>query len=182
MSTVLEYPQTELAETDYHAFNLAVWERLQADPVLADLDYRIETDRHGQLVMSRPPPPPHGNKQGEIARCLGNLRPGGKIITECPITTREGVKVVDIAWCSNEVWERLGGRTCFFEAPEICVEVVSPGNTRGELAEKKMLYFEEGAREVWFCDREGRMAFSVSGDDDPRKLSGLVPGFPLAIE
>ena len=40
MSTVLEYPETELAETDYHAFNLAVWERLSDDPVLVDLDFR----------------------------------------------------------------------------------------------------------------------------------------------
>ena len=45
--TVLEYPATELAATDYHAFNVAVCEKPSADPAIAALDFRIETDRPG---------------------------------------------------------------------------------------------------------------------------------------
>ena len=44
MSTVLVYPDTELVETDYHAFNTRLWDRLVADQSLAALDFRIETD------------------------------------------------------------------------------------------------------------------------------------------
>jgi hypothetical protein len=60
MGTVLGFPATELAESDYHAFNLAVWQKLLADPALAALDFRIETDRHGQMITSPPPAPIHG--------------------------------------------------------------------------------------------------------------------------
>ena len=91
MSTVLDYPATELADTDYHAFNLAVWERLVGDAALAALDFRIETDRHGQMIMSPTPAPSHGNKQSRLARYLGNLIPSGEVVSECPVSTREGV-------------------------------------------------------------------------------------------
>jgi Uma2 family endonuclease len=181
MSTVLDYPATELADTDYHAFNLAVWERLVGDAALAALDFRIETDRHGQMIMSPPPAPSHGNKQSRIARYLGNLIPAGEVVSECPISTREGVKAADVAWCSTERWERYGDEVCFLECPEICVEVWSPSNTRGELAEKKALYFEEGAKEVWFCEKDGVMRFFHGPEGEAAERSVLVPEFPTRI-
>jgi len=181
MSTVLEYPQTELAETDYHAFNLALWDRLGADSALAALDFRIETDRHGQMIMSPPPAPSHGNKQSNIAYWLKHWLKIGNVISECPISTRLGVKVADVAWCSTAIWERLGDRSCFLESPEICVEVLSPSNTSGEMAEKKALYFEEGAKEVWICDREGRMEFYESAEGEARTRSKLAPEFPAEV-
>lgn len=181
MSTVLEHPATELADTDYHAFNLAVWKRLVADPVLAALDFRVETDRHGQMIMSPPPAPSHGNKQSEIAYWLRRMLDLGKVVSECPVSTREGVKAVDVAWCSAELWERYGGGVCFLECPEICVEVWSPSNTRGELAEKKALYFEEGAKEVWFCERDGAMRFFTGPEAEAGDRSVLVPEFPTQI-
>lgn len=181
MSTVLEHPATELAETDYHAFNQALWEKLVADPELARLDFRIETDRHGQMIMSPPPAPSHGSYQSRIIRLLGNLTSSGEVISECPISTRAGVKAADVAWCSPLLWQRYGKEVCFLEAPEICVEVASPSNTRGELEEKKRLYFEEGAREVWICDREGRMRFFLSPDAAAGEHSSLLPEFPQQI-
>lgn len=182
MSTVLEHPATELADTDYHAFNLALWRLLVHDPALAALDFRVETDRHGQMIMSPPPAPSHGHKQSEIARLLGNLRPQGKVITECPVSTREGVKAIDVAWCSAELWQRHGAGVCFLESPQICVEVWSPCNTRSELTEKMSLYFEEGAREVWFWLDDGRMRFFTGPDDDGAGRSALMPEFPPCIE
>jgi len=97
MSTVLESPEIELSETDHHAFNLAVWERLVNDPALAALPYRVETDRFGQMLMSPPPAPSHGNKQSKIAMLLGQLMTDGEVISECPVSTREGVKAIDVA-------------------------------------------------------------------------------------
>jgi len=37
------------------AFNLERWRELLADRVLARLPHRIETDRHGHILMSLPP-------------------------------------------------------------------------------------------------------------------------------
>ena len=181
MSTVLEHPATELAETDYHAFNQALWEKLVADPELARLDFRIETDRHGQMIMSPLPAPSHGSYQSRIIRLLGNLTSSGEVISECPISTRAGVKAADVAWCSAMLWQRYGQEVCFLESPEICVEVASPSNTRGELEEKKGLYFEEGAKEVWICDRDGSVRFFHGPDEAAREESALVPEFPGSV-
>ena len=181
MSTVLEYPDTELADTDYHAFNLAVWERLLADPALAALEFRIETDRHGQMIMSPPPAPSHGSKQSRIAYHLHRLVPTGEVISECPVSTREGVKAVDVAWCSAKKWERFGSEACFLECPEIGVEVWSPCNTRGELEEKNRLYFEAGAEEVWFCERDGATRFFHGPGEAAANHSKKVPEFPVTM-
>jgi hypothetical protein len=37
------------------AFNLKRWRQLLADPELARLPFRVETDRHGHILMSPPP-------------------------------------------------------------------------------------------------------------------------------
>lgn len=179
MSTVLQPPEIDLAETDQHAFNRAVWDRLSRDPVLAALDYRIETDRHGQIIMSPLPAPSHGSKQSEIARLLGNQMKSGKVVTECPISTAEGVKGADVAWCSGEIWERLEGASCFTECPELAIEVVSPANTKREIEEKKALYFESGAQEVWICGVDGMIRiWDAHGE---LSTSKLFPEFPAQI-
>ena len=40
-------------------------------------------------------------------------------------------------------------------APEVCIEVVSGSNMRKEMNEKRPLYFEAGAEEVWIVSTEG---------------------------
>ena len=43
------------------AFNLRRWGELLADRELAKVEGRIETDRHGHIIMSPPPAPSHGD-------------------------------------------------------------------------------------------------------------------------
>jgi Uma2 family endonuclease len=159
MSTVLENADQATAFRNHHDFNRAVWDRLVADPEVAKLDWRIETDEHGQIIMSPPPAPSHGHFQSEVAWHLRNRKPGGKVVTECPISTRKGVKAADVAWCSLEIWHSVDEQSCFTQSPEICVEILSPSNTRSEIAEKKALYFEEGAIEVWLVSADGTVQF-----------------------
>ena len=181
MSTLLESPLTDLAETDRHAFNVAVWERLQADPYFGTVDFRIETDEHGQVIMSPPPSPSHGSKQSRISHLLRNLMDQGEVICECPISTSKGVKGADVAWCSETLWNRCGNASCFVECPELCIEVLSPSNTGSEISEEKMLYFEAGALEVWICDEEGRLTFFV-GEEETIEQSNVFPGFALHLQ
>ncbi len=67
-------------------------------------------------------------------------------------------------------------------APEICVEVCSPGNTERQLDEKRDWYFDAGAEEVWRCDSGGRMAFFLkeAPSEDAGK-SKLCPEFPAIV-
>lgn len=59
------------------AFNLRRWAEVLADPDLAHLPHRIETDRHGHILMSPPPAPAHGDRESEIIFQLKTLLPEG---------------------------------------------------------------------------------------------------------
>ena len=180
MASVLE--TAELLDCgDQTAFNLAVWNKVLADSFLAGLPHRIESDRYGQIIMSPPPAPEHGRVQFAAGERLHRLLASGEIITECPVSTSEGVKLVDVAWISAERWQAQRSQVCFTRAPEICIEIVSPGNTRRELIEKKDLYFAAGADEVWFCHRDGRMEFFRNESPEAPASSALCPAFPQRL-
>src|SRR5947209_20020295 len=130
-------------------FNLRRWAEIVDDPELGRIEGRIETDRYGYIIMSPPPAPRHGSFQSRIAYLLQTLIHHGRTLTECPISTADGVKAADVAWASSRCLRELGNRVCFPRAPEICVEVLSPRNTKAEIEEKKALYLDAGAQEVW---------------------------------
>jgi len=163
-------------------FNLRRWDELLADRELAKIEGRIETDRYGHVIMSPPPAANHGAFQYRIARLLDDLMRRGRVFTECPVSTADGVRAADVAWASPERVKELGNRTCFPHAPEICVEVLSPGNSDAEIEEKKALYFEAGAGEVWVCGILGDMKFFSAADSPAMVVSILCPEFPSRIE
>ncbi len=164
------------------AINLRRWDELLADAELARFEGRIETDRHGHVIMSPPPAPAHGRHQARIAHLLQTLLPRGAVLTECPVSTADGVKGADVAWASPAALGRLGNRGCFPEAPEICIEVLSPGNTEAEVNEKVALYFDAGAQEVWLCAASGAMRFLARGNPGPLDHSRLCPRFPAQVD
>jgi len=92
------------------AFNLKRWRQLLADPELARLPYRVETDRHGHILMSPPPTPAHGKKQNRIGTLLEQFLPNGHVVTECPVSTPDGVKAIDVAWLAPERGEEADYR------------------------------------------------------------------------
>ena len=161
--------------------NLARWTAVLADPELAKLSYRVETDQHGHLVMTPPPAPIHGNRQGRIGALLLQLLPDGEIFTECPVSTAGGVKAVDVAWIAPDRTENMAELALFELAPEICVEVLSPSNSQAEIDEKRTLYFDAGATEVWICNLDGSMSFFVGPGHTQSSTSVLCPTFPTRI-
>ncbi len=167
---------------DQQEFNLARWGELEADPFLASLEYRIETNKHGQIVMSPLPGFEHSDLQSRIFFALSEAAPSeeGSVLPLCPISTNGGVKGVDVVWVSNRRVEEGLRRNVLTIAPEICVEVLSPGNTRAEIEEKKRLYFEAGAEEVWIASPGGEIAFFST--DGELESSGLCPSFPANID
>ncbi|HXS68326.1 MAG TPA: Uma2 family endonuclease [Candidatus Polarisedimenticolia bacterium] len=161
-------------------FNLRRWDEVLADPEMAKIEGRVETDRYGYVIMSPPPISKHGRFQARIAILLDHHMPGGEVLTECPISTADGVRAADVAWASRERMRELGNRSCFSHSPEICVEVLSPGNTDAEIEEKMALYFDAGAKEVWLCENSGAMKFFSRSQSI--RTSKLCPGFPKQIE
>lgn len=179
METTLDMPVIE----DQRAFNLRRWKEVCADPSLIAIEGRVETDRFGYVIMTPPPGFSHGNFQSQINRRLAALLPKGKTVTECPISTSEGVRSADIVWISNEREKTALKENVLIEAPEICVEVLSPGNTQQEIAGKKRLCFEGGAEEVWICDLKGALHFFASkAPEERRSASEICPEFPQTLD
>lgn len=178
MNAVLDLPEIG----DRHAFNLARWKEICADPQVLAIEGRVESDTHGHILMSPPPAFEHSQLQYRIARLLGELLGHDGASTECPVSTIKGIRAIDSVWISAERREQALRSGVLVIAPEICVEVLSPGNTRNEMEEKRALLFQSGADEVWFCDSKKRMSFflrdapSVAVDKSLR-----CPGFPDSI-
>ena len=132
--------------------------------------------------MSPPASSDHGRFQSELSHLLKVLLPKGKTYGECPISTPDGVRVADAAWISKERLAEIGRKVCLTRAPEICVEILSPRNTRREMDEKRALYFAAGATEVWFCAEDGKITFFVEARSAGEKVSRLCPRFPGKVK
>jgi len=155
------------------------WQEACEHPSLQNLPFKIELDKRGKIVMS-PVRVNHSAYQAEISFLLRSVLKNGRALTECAVGTRRGVKVADAAWASAERFAKIVNETTCSVAPEICIEIISPGNTDEEINEKKELYFENGAEEVWICTNNGNMIFHVPGRESGR--SSLAPDFPKKIE
>jgi Uma2 family endonuclease len=161
-------------------FNLDRWTEILADPELAKVPYRIETDQHGHLLMTPPPAPLHGNRQIRIGALLQQLLPAGDVFSECPVSTAAGVKAVDVAWLAPGRTQNFARLVLFERAPEICVEILSPSNSASEIDEKRALYFDAGASEVWICALDGSISF-FSAPHQQVPSSSICPDFPAHI-
>ena len=145
------------------------WAEVINNPLLQDLPFKIELNKWGKILMS-PAGNNHGLLQYKIGRMIDLGKGSGEIIIECSVKTPDGVKVADVAWASDEFIAEHGIVTPYNVAPEICVEVVSPSNSKKEMKEKIQLYLEQGAREVWLVDLKGVITyFSKMGQIDQSK-------------
>lgn len=155
------------------------WQELCNRPDLQNLPFKIETDAKGKVIMS-PVKVYHSVLQGEITALLRLHRKDGRILTECAIQTAKGTKVADVSWATRQTYKIIKDEDECSVAPEVCIEMLSSSNTEAEIEEKKALYFEKGAKEVWLCDRNG----SIECFDRNGKLveSAFFADFPQRID
>ncbi len=154
------------------------WQEVCEHPSLRNLPFKIETNEHGDLIMS-PAKICHGFLQGRIGALLAQLRNDGEVIQECAIATPKGTKVAAVAWVTRSRFAEIVDDYEAHIAPEVCVEVLSGTNTVDEIDTKKVLYFECGAVEVWVCDQQGQLQFFDPQGE--RETSVLFPAMPKAV-
>ena len=77
----IELPDLE----SQRAFNLARWAEILDDPRLAKLPERIETDRHGHILMTPPPAFRHSLRQDHIIGFLHSLMPRSNVAGMPPL-------------------------------------------------------------------------------------------------
>lgn len=102
------------------------------------------------------------------------------------------VRAPDISFVS---WERLDASNVDMEAfpdlaPDLAIEVLSPGNTKGEMDEKLSEYFTHGVRLVWMVDPRKKQVAIHTTPEDPVILTekdtldggSVLPGFALSLK
>ena len=130
------------------------WSEVIDNPYFKDLPFKIELNRYGKVEMT-----PASNKHGRLQSLIGTLLErklkNGEALTEYSVQTTEGVKVADVAWCSRAFIKQYGYETPYSHAPELCIEIVSPSNSKEEMTNKVQLYLQAGAEEVWIVWENG---------------------------
>lgn len=156
------------------------WTEICEDPLLQDLPYKVETNQYGQIVLS-PHSRLHSRLQILVNDRLRDHLDHGERFVELAIETAKGTKVADVAWMSADRYASIPeAAEPTPQAPEICVEIRSSSNTDEEMIEKRTLYFEAGAEEVWICTEGGTLTFY--DEDGRRDSSKRVPSFPRQLD
>jgi Uma2 family endonuclease len=152
------------------------WRQLADNRLVAEIPCKVELSEKGAIEVS-PPTIRHAFIQGFLTRELARQRPDGTTLPECTVETDIGMRVPDVVWVSRELMERHRNEKQFRIAPDLCVEVLSPTNTRIQMAEKTAAYLAAGAKEVWIVGEDGvpeiytsagRVSASTLGFDLPR--------------
>ncbi|MEY3881017.1 MAG: hypothetical protein RIQ94_1813 [Pseudomonadota bacterium] len=147
------------------------WAEVVDNPYFENLPFKIELNRYGKIEMT-PASNKHGRLQVRISALLERKLKKGEALNECSIQTTEGVKVADVAWCSKAFIKQYGYETPYSHAPEICIEIVSPSNSKEEMTNKAQLYLQAGATEAWilwengivdYYDKTGKLEQSTYG-------------------
>lgn len=175
MAAVQDMP--EVIEAPLSGEELAArYRALCEDPCYANVPGKIELDPWGRMVMS-PASNYHSALQTALSGKLAAL--GGRAFVEASVLTAGGVLVADVAWASLDFIALHGFATPYTRAPELCIEVVSPSNSRKELREKIDAYLDAGAEEVWIVyPRSKRVEFHgrqglMERSGRPVDLSGI---------
>lgn len=155
------------------------WDDVCDDPQLQDLPYKLELNGDGEIIVNAVRVI-HAFYVEMIQRHLRELRPDGFTPPEFPIQTGDGVRSPDVVWISVARKKQTLLESTASIAPEICIEVMSAGNSMKKLLEKRDLYLAAGAIEFWLCDQEGRMRFYTAGGE--LESSAFMPGFPRIID
>ncbi len=156
------------------------WREICTDPVFSQLPGRVESNEWGNVIVGPVPTARHSDLQSQIMFSLWRLLPEGHAQAAYALQTSKGVKGIDVVWLSGQRRKQLPRRGLVHPlAPEICIEVLVPKNTRAEFLAKNLLYFERGAQESWICDHAGKLTFfDVTGRIVRSKI---CPEFPVRM-
>ncbi len=159
-------------------------------------DFRCELIR-GELKKMSPSGGVHGILCAKLANVLTSFTEAnnlgavfgavtGFLVERSPDT----VLGVDVAFVKSERLREVEDLVKFVPfAPDLAVEVLSPGNTVDEIDEKIALYFAAGARMVWIVSPKRRtvavyrspIELQIVGEDETLDGGDVLPNFRLEL-
>ncbi len=152
------------------------WQALAEDPGSPD---RYELSELGELILSPKPTNDHQRVALAVVRAL-EAQLGPEAGMEISVYTDRGIRVPDVVWMPPARWREVKGESPCPFVPDACVEVLSPGNPRAEIAMKIAAYLRGGAREVITVGRKGEVEYF--GPEGKRGQSALGLKLELPAE
>jgi Uma2 family endonuclease len=152
----------------------------------------------GELFVSRAPSIPHQlviqNLQKQLLTYLDQNPIGTIVVGAGAVFSEYDAVIPDLVFVHKERWSKIVSDGRFTGAPDIAVEVLSPGaeNRRRDLSVKRQLYAQYGVREYWIVDPEDRSVdiYRLAGRslekivtllDEDNITSPDLPGFQLSV-
>jgi Uma2 family endonuclease len=171
-------------------------ERLTGEDLLAMGDRGPCELVDGKLVQMVPTGGQHARIESALGLELGlwarERKNGWVMVGEVGIYTRrdpDRVRGADIAFVSQERAPEGPPRGFLEVAPELVVEIVSPGDRWQEVQQKLEEYFEAGVGQVWMVAPDSREVLIYDSAEQIRRLTeedvlkgeGILEGFELRI-
>lgn len=179
-----------MGTTTDHLLTIEEFERLPEEDA-----FRVELVR-GRLVREPRPAALHGWVQINVGSLvLNHVREHrlGDVFSDIGVilsTEPATVRGPDLAFVSSKRLPSGPPERGFLAfAPDLCVEIVSPSNTSGEIHEKVLEYLEAGTRLVWVVHPEARTVTEYRSPTEIRILSvgneldggETLPGFRAPV-
>src|SRR5688572_29670021 len=114
---------------------------------------------NGEEIMSPAPTTEHQRVVRKLSKLLDTLIPNGEIFF-APIDLyidEDNVVQPDLLWISAENTEAIIEKNFVRGAPDLVIEVFSPGTVRRDRREKFHLYEKAGVREYWMLDVDEKL-------------------------
>lgn len=152
----------------------------------------------GEIYVSRAPSLTHQRILINLGTLLKNFlarNPIGEVLpTPGVIFDPSNGVIPDIVFISNQLSDRLGANERITEAPELVIEIVSPGkeNARRDRVVKRRVYAKHGVKEYWIIDPEAetleiyraerhKLAHTATLRDEDELTTPLLPGFACTV-
>lgn len=152
----------------------------------------------GEIFMSRAPSLTHqlisGNTFAHLWQYLDENPIGILVTTPGVIFSPYSAVIPDLLFISNERRGEIASTERVLGAPDIVIEIVSPGadNERRDRVVKLQLYGKYGVKEYWIIDptsrtidvyvlKEGILKLEAKFTDTAELTSSLLPGFRCKV-
>jgi Uma2 family endonuclease len=152
------------------------WQALANDPDSPD---RYELNELGELILAPKPTNDHQRVAQAVVRSI-EAQLGPEAGTEIAVLTDRGIRVPNVVWMPVARWRGAKGESPFSFVPDLCVEILSPSNSRAEIRMKIGAYLRGGAREVIIVGRKGEIEYH--GPEGRREASALAVALALPAE
>ena len=150
----------------------------------------------GELYVSTAPGLPHQFVLQNLQVALVNFlrkNPIGRVVPGAgAVFSNFDAIIPDLVFVSNQRWSEIVANNRFNAAPDIVIEVLSPGaeNRRRDLIAKRRLYQKYGVHEYGVVDQENEavQSYRFTKDDEhtfnssDTLMSELLPGFEIIVE